>query len=274
MAEVIAPALGARFATDEIGGAHVPLSKIAFGAADAATRVSATNPLPVAIAGGLDLSSASLLALETIELGAPSLAALENITVGGTVDLGATSLAALETITVGGTVELGAPSLAALENITVGGTVELGAGSLAALESITATGPLTDVQLRFSPVPVAVAGVATAAKQDETRASIEALRAPHYETVAAGSAAQVMGGAGAAGDLLATLTIVPATKSPGAVSIQDGAGGTAIVIFPGGADSVGTLHPFTVPVGAVSATGGWRVSAGANVSVLATGRFT
>ena len=40
-------------------------------------------------------------------------------------------------ITVDGTVELGATSLAALENIVVSGTVELGATTLAALESIT-----------------------------------------------------------------------------------------------------------------------------------------
>jgi len=41
--------------------------------------------------------------------------------------------------TVDGTVELGATTLAALENITVSGTVELGATTLAALENITAT---------------------------------------------------------------------------------------------------------------------------------------
>lgn len=41
--------------------------------------------------------------------------------------------------TVDGTVELGATTLAALENITVAGTVELGATTLAALENITAT---------------------------------------------------------------------------------------------------------------------------------------
>lgn len=51
-------------------------------------------------------------------------------------------------------VELGSTSLAALESITVGGTVDLGATSLAALESITATGPLTDTQLRAVAVPV------------------------------------------------------------------------------------------------------------------------
>ena len=51
-----------------------------------------------------------------VELGATTLAALENIVVSGTVELGATTLAALETI------ELGATTLAALENITVSAT--------------------------------------------------------------------------------------------------------------------------------------------------------
>ena len=90
----------------------------------------------------------------TVELGGTSLAALENTT----VELGATSLAALESVTVGGTVELGATSLAALENTTV----ELGATSLAALESVSAVGPLTDAELRATPVGVVMSGVSEA----------------------------------------------------------------------------------------------------------------
>lgn len=64
-------------------------------------------------------------------------------------------------VTISGsfTTELGSTSLTALENITVGGEVELGATSLAALESITTTGPLTDVQLRASAVPVSAASL-------------------------------------------------------------------------------------------------------------------
>jgi hypothetical protein len=90
----------------------------------------------------------------TVELGSATLAALENTT----VELGATSLAALESVTVGGTVELGATSLAALENTTV----ELGATSLAALESVSAVGPLTDAELRATPVGVVMSGVSEA----------------------------------------------------------------------------------------------------------------
>jgi hypothetical protein len=97
----------------------------------------------------------------TVELGATSLAALENIsaTVSGTVEIGATSLAALESITVqngagvsavniqdGGnsiTVDATAFDIRALafatDKVDVGGSVvALDAPTLAALESITA----------------------------------------------------------------------------------------------------------------------------------------
>lgn len=145
--------------------------------------------------------------------------------------------------------------------------------------TVAVSGPLTDAQLRATAVPVSAAslplpsGAATAAKQDEATAAINALRGPDYETVAAGQTAQPLGATGAAGDLLTGLLIVPASTSPGAVSIADGAGG-AITVFAGGATSVATLHPFFVPLGAVSATGGWSVTTGANVSVIAVGNFT
>ena len=94
-----------------------------------------------------------------------------------------------------------------------------------------------------------------------------------YETVAAGQTDQVMGNSGAIGDYLYGITIIPASTSPGAVSIKDG-GGSAITVFAGGSGSVGSLHPFFVLVGANSTLGAWKVTTGASVSVLATGNFT
>jgi hypothetical protein len=93
------------------------------------------------------------------------------------------------------------------------------------------------------------------------------------EAVAAGSANVVLGAAGAIGDTVSHLVIVPATTSPGAVSIKDGAG-SAITVFAGGANSVSSLVPFAVPLGADSKTGAWSVTTGANVSVVAFGRFS
>lgn len=93
-----------------------------------------------------------------------------------------------------------------------------------------------------------------------------------YEAVAASQTDQICGSTGAAGDVLSGLLVVPATTSPGAVSIEDGS--SNYTVFAGGTDSVATLHPFFVPLGIVSTTGGWEITTGANVSVIAVGQFT
>lgn len=97
--------------------------------------------------------------------------------------------------------------------------------------------------------------------------------ASEYEAVAAGQTDQALGATGAAGDYLHSLLIVPATTSPGVVSIKDGAG-SAITVFTGGASSVADLAPFAVPLGVRSLAGAWKVTTGANVSALAVGDFT
>jgi len=94
-----------------------------------------------------------------------------------------------------------------------------------------------------------------------------------YETVAASQSAQVLGATGGIGDFLAGLLVVPATTSPGAISIQDGAGG-AITLFAGGATSVSNLVPFYIPLNIKSLAGAWKVTTGANVSVIGVGNFT
>lgn len=97
------------------------------------------------------------------------------------------------------------------------------------------------------------------------------IQAAGYETVAASQTAQVLGGAGAKGDYISHVLIRPASTSPGAVTLIDGS--TSIVLFPGGASSVVSLVPFTVPLGANSASGPWSVTTGSNVSAIAFGRF-
>ena len=97
--------------------------------------------------------------------------------------------------------------------------------------------------------------------------------AAKYETVAASQTDQALGTTGEAGDYLSHLIIVPASTSPGAVSIKDGAG-SAITIFAGGASSVSSLVPFTVPIGMKSQAGAWKVTTGSAVSVIAVGDFT
>lgn len=97
--------------------------------------------------------------------------------------------------------------------------------------------------------------------------------AAEYETVAASQTDQVMGATGATGDLLARVLVVPATTSPGAVSIKDGAG-SAITIFTGGASSVASLVPFSIPLNLYSLAGAWSITTGTSVSCLVSGNFT
>lgn len=75
-----------------------------------------------------------------------------------------------------------------------------------------------------------------------------------------------------AGDQLVGLLVVPATLSPGAITINDGS--TDITVFTGGADSVATLVPFFIPWNSKAVNAGWSVTTGANVSAVAFGRFS
>lgn len=93
-----------------------------------------------------------------------------------------------------------------------------------------------------------------------------------YETVAASATAQVLGATGATGDDIDGLLVIPATTSPGNVLLLDGA--TSITVFAGGASSVSNLVPFFIPLGMRSVSGAWKVTTGANVSVIGIGNFT
>jgi len=94
------------------------------------------------------------------------------------------------------------------------------------------------------------------------------------QAVAASQGSTVLGAAGAYNDYLHNILVVPATLAPGAITIKDG-NGAAITVFTGGA--VVDLTPFNIPIRARAlskTTPGWRVTTGANVSILATGQFT
>lgn len=85
-----------------------------------------------------------------------------------------------------------------------------------------------------------------------------------YTTVAASQS-----DAPTAFDYLHRLTIVPATTSPGAVSIKDGSG-SSITVFEGGASSVVDLAPINVEL-SCRAGEAWFITTGADVSVIASG---
>jgi hypothetical protein len=189
-------------------------------------------------------------------------------------------LAVAGTVSVSGPVAVTGTFYPATQPVSIAATVPVSGpltdGQLRA-SAVAVSGPLTDGQLRASAVPVSAAalplpaGAATNAKLDELIAGVVG---NEYETVAAGQTDQVLGAGGAVGDLLVQLLIVPASTSPGAVSIRDGAGGPVITVFVGGADSLATLHPFPVVLNLRAASAGWRVTTGANVSVIGSGNFT
>lgn len=96
--------------------------------------------------------------------------------------------------------------------------------------------------------------------------------AGEYETVAASQTAQVLGPTGAVGDFISGILVVPATTSPGAIVLLDGA--TSITVFTGGASSVSNLVPFFIPLGMISVNGAWKITTGATVSCIGIGNFT
>lgn len=79
-------------------------------------------------------------------------------------------------------------------------------------------------------------------------------------------------------DRMEGLLVIPGTTSPGAVTLIDAsddspATSASFVAFTGGASSVSNLVPFFIPIGANSKNGGWKVTTGGNVRVVAVGNF-
>lgn len=94
-----------------------------------------------------------------------------------------------------------------------------------------------------------------------------------YETVAAGQTAQVLGGSGAQGDYIARVVVVPATTAGGVVTLIDGS--TSIPLYVGGGTTaLGDVEPFVLELHMYSQTGPWKITTGANISVIAVGNFT
>lgn len=93
-----------------------------------------------------------------------------------------------------------------------------------------------------------------------------------YETVAASQTAQVIGSTGAAGDYMRSILVVPANLNAGQVLLLDNA--TSITVFTGGTGSLTELKPIEIPIRLPSVNGPWKVTTGANVSCLVSGRFS
>jgi hypothetical protein len=91
-----------------------------------------------------------------------------------------------------------------------------------------------------------------------------------YETVAASQTASALGSTGATGDYLSHVVLQPAAVGAGTTTILDNA--TVIYTFTSG--TLADLRPITVPIGAKSVNGAWKITTGASMAVLAVGKFT
>lgn len=89
-----------------------------------------------------------------------------------------------------------------------------------------------------------------------------------YETVAASQTAQVLGTAGSVGDFIGRLIITVATAATSTVTLLDNA--TSIPIMAANT-AIGT---YSIEIGAKSASGAWKITTGAGVSVVAVGKFS
>jgi hypothetical protein len=96
-----------------------------------------------------------------------------------------------------------------------------------------------------------------------------------YNTIAASQTNQVLsatsgGSTGTKGDYLSHCIIQPTTTAAGTVTIYDNS--TAIYVFTTG--TLASLASIAVPIGAVSVSGAWKVTSGANETVTCVGKFS
>lgn len=88
------------------------------------------------------------------------------------------------------------------------------------------------------------------------------------EAVAASQSNVVLGATGATGDYLHRLVVAVATAATSTVSVIDGS--TTVLSIPANTP----IGVYSLDINGVSATGSWKITTGAGVSVLAVGIFT
>ncbi len=163
---------------------------------------------------------------------------------------------------------------AVTQPVSISGNQAVNVAQIAGTTTAVNTGTMNNGTMRVAIASDSPGVIATATPGTLSSAGISAtvVNPSNYETVAASQTAQVMGSTGATGDYFQGILVVPATTSPGNVIILDNA--TSITVFTGGATSVSNLVPFFIPLGMTSVSGAWKVTTGANVSVISVGKFT
>lgn len=89
-----------------------------------------------------------------------------------------------------------------------------------------------------------------------------------YETVAASQTTQVLGGTGATGDYLHRIVVAVATAATSTVTVYDSS--TTVLSIPANT----TIGVYSIEINALSATGAWKITTGAGVTVVAVGIFS
>lgn len=130
---------------------------------------------------------------------------------------------------------------------------------------------LSDGSSAITTLPVSLAALPSASLGSKApAASLSTIGSGlEYEAVAASATDQVLGATGGTGDYLSHIVIQPATTGAGTVTVKD----NTTVIFTFTTGTLADLRPITIPFGAFSASGAWKVTTGANVAVLAFGDF-
>lgn len=235
------------------GGQAVPIS-------GNITNISGTISLPTGAATSA-LQTTGNTSLSSIDTKTPALGQA----VAGSSSPVVLPAAQITTLTPTSTVNTwAAGTLGAMANYGTSPGAVLVPGINAFVTNTNANGSATSAN--SSPVVVASNQAAIAVKNNGGA----------YETVAASQTGQALGATGATGDYLSHCVIYPASTSPGVVTVFDNtnAAGTNVIAFAGGATSTSNLTPISVPVGAISTAGAWKVTTGANVSVACFGNFT
>jgi hypothetical protein len=89
-----------------------------------------------------------------------------------------------------------------------------------------------------------------------------------YETVAASQTAQVLGGSGAVGDYLHRIVVTVTATGTSTLSVLDN---STTVLTMAANTPIGV---YSLEINAASASGPWKITTGAGVTVMAVGFFT
>ncbi len=96
-----------------------------------------------------------------------------------------------------------------------------------------------------------------------------------YQHVAASQTAAVLQtSTGAIGDYLSHCVIYPSTTAAGSVTVFDNANAASTNVIEFTTGTLSNLAPIAIPVGAVSTAGAWKVTTGANETVVCYGKFS